>query len=705
MPTSDASYTKRKVAFSNQAFWVLVLIQIASMGFGVRAQGSITVVGAKYGEPLEASPAVSLSAERLEAQRSQNLGETLSLLPGMSHSAFGPHASRPVVRGLDRDRVRIMQAGSTISDLSSFSSDHAVAIDPMLIESVEILRGPSALLYGGQASGAAINLIDKRLTRRLTDSPEAGFEGVARLQADDQSGGRQYGVIMRSAINSHPEQSNRLSKPDEGAWILHLDASSSKNEAIRTPSFTVLRDGGTAKTMTRIQNSAAEQSTAGLGFGWVDRNGHVGLVVDRVEKNYGVTVEEATTIEMERQTERFEAVRKFSSLGGIKVLLNYARTSYRHDEKEDGEVTRFKVKSQEFRSELHYGRAQSPSGLIGIESSDQQFSAVDDKGQFAFVPPNQTARHAVFWLQRLPVGLSEWQFAARQEKVRVEPETQLQEARKFQPLALSLSYSASVTKSLRFQASLSKTERAPTSYELLADGIHHAAGTYEKGDIGLGHEKGILGDLSLHYESAVRNARISVFQNRYLSYIGLKRDSSLDTEHDDEAGEILPGYRYASYAARLQGLEFSGSQVFRLTSSELRPSIQFDLLRGVDMDTGLNLPRMAPRRWVLSAAWSGELVSGHRWLIRPEWVIHASAKRSIEDEISGASSAPANQLFHLYAQLFRRFDSGLVRESVFYLQAKNLTNQLAYYATALPNIRDLAPYPGRTIKLGWILRF
>jgi len=702
---------KRRIIGKSQGPKPLVPIAIgvcsmfALLCWQANAQGSITVIGAKLGEAPEPAPALSLSDDLLQSQRARSLGETLSLLPGTSHSAFGPHASRPIVRGLDRDRVRIMQAGSTLQDLSAFSSDHAVATDPILIESIEILRGPAALLYGGQASGGAINLIDRRLTRRLSDIPEGGVDGRGRIQAGDQSGDLQYGFILRSALDRLSRPKDHVLSLSEGAVVFHLDAAASKNNDLRTPPFSLRRDDLLTGPFTRIRNSASEQNTTGMGVGWVDRKGHAGLAIDRVTKQYGVTVEEATTIDMQRQSERLEIARDLGGIYDLKALLHYTKSSYRHDEKEEGEVTRFKLDGHDWRSELHFGRKQSLSGVIGIEASHQDFSAIDAEGAFAFVPPNQMRRQAIYGLQRIPFGASEWQFAARLERVRLRSDSHIQTPLDFKPFALSLSYGTKIAQGLSLQASLSNVQRAPAPYELFADGMHHAAGTYERGDSSLGNERGILGDLSLAYQNEDRQLKLSVYQSQFSRYIGLKRDSSLDTTHDDEDGKTVPGYRYVSYAALLQGLEFSGSQRLRLSGSELRPSFQFDILRGVERDTGLNLPRIPPRRAVLSAAWSGEGVIGKRWLIRPEWVLQAAAKPSTEDEISGAARAPAYQLVNLYAQILWRLEAAMLRESILYLQAKNLTNQLAYHATALPNIRDLAPVPGRNLKLGWMIRF
>src|SRR5262249_32834692 len=121
------------------------------------------------------TPVSVLSGQQLLQQRRSTLGETLNGLPGVSSTYYGPNASRPVIRGLDSDRIRILQNGTGVLDASSLSFDHAVAVDPLVIERAEVVRGPAALLYGGSAVGGVVNVIDNRIPQ----APIQGFSGRA----------------------------------------------------------------------------------------------------------------------------------------------------------------------------------------------------------------------------------------------------------------------------------------------------------------------------------------------------------------------------------------------------------------------------------------------------------------------------------------------------------------------------------------------
>src|SRR5687768_15055255 len=153
---------------------------------GARAQSTepvparldpVVVTGNPLGSPEIAAPTSVLAGDALTLRRASSLGETLNGLPGVSSSYFGPNASRPSIRGQDGDRIRILQNGGAAPDASALSYDHAVPVDALVTERIEVLRGPSALQYGGSAVGGVVNVIDNR----IPSEPIDGFGGRADL--------------------------------------------------------------------------------------------------------------------------------------------------------------------------------------------------------------------------------------------------------------------------------------------------------------------------------------------------------------------------------------------------------------------------------------------------------------------------------------------------------------------------------------------
>ena len=143
----------------------------------------VVVTGNPLGRDTIAAPVTSLSGTELLLRSGITLGETLSQTPGVSNSYFGPNAGRPIIRGLDGDRIRLLNNGGAAHDLSGLSPDHAVAQDPLSVERIEVLRGPGALLYGGSAVGGVVNVIDNRIAREPQFGAKGGVSGKADLSA------------------------------------------------------------------------------------------------------------------------------------------------------------------------------------------------------------------------------------------------------------------------------------------------------------------------------------------------------------------------------------------------------------------------------------------------------------------------------------------------------------------------------------------
>ncbi|MBK1715047.1 membrane receptor protein, partial [Rubrivivax gelatinosus] len=123
----------------------------------------IVITGNPLHSERSASPVSVLAGDELVTRRGGTLGETLDGLPGVSQTGFGPNASRPVIRGLDGDRLRVLDNSGATIDASALSYDHAVPLDPLVATRIEVLRGPAALLYGGNAVGGVVNVLDNRI--------------------------------------------------------------------------------------------------------------------------------------------------------------------------------------------------------------------------------------------------------------------------------------------------------------------------------------------------------------------------------------------------------------------------------------------------------------------------------------------------------------------------------------------------------------
>jgi iron complex outermembrane recepter protein len=288
-------------------------------------------------------------------------GDALAQLPGVSSSYFGPTSSRPIIRGLDGERIRIMENGAASTDAASLSPDHAVPIDPIAVSRIEVLRGPAALLYGSNAVGGVVNAISDRITR----SAEIG--NAARVNASTDSVDKSRSIAASL---------NRL----RDGWALHLDGTHRDSSDVRTPRFTP--PGG--ETRTRIDNSAARTQSGALGLSRVWQGGFLGASVDGYESRYGIVATDGVIINMKREKVMVEGEMALNTSTFAQTKGHLAWTNYKHNEIEPtGETgTRFSSRALQWRLEgktQRFSVGQSAwQSVVGVSGKSSKFTAVGE---------------------------------------------------------------------------------------------------------------------------------------------------------------------------------------------------------------------------------------------------------------------------------------------------------------------------------------
>jgi iron complex outermembrane receptor protein len=347
---------------------------------------TVVITGNPLGRSAGTQPVSVLSGDALLQRRAATLGETLDGLPGVAASGFGPNSSRPVIRGLDGERVRLLDNGAVSVDASSLSFDHAPASDPLIAERIEVLRGPAVLLYGGNAIGGVVNSLDNRIPRR----PAAGLSGRAELRAGGAASVRSGAAVLEGGGASGL------------AW--HVDAFGRNQDDLRVPEFTPLEDGAPLEPTRRVRDSAARSAGGAVGAGWAGRQGYLGAAADTVHQRYGITVEPGVVIRMQR--DRLSLAGEWRLPGGTlinKLSGQASRTRYQHDEVEaSGEIgTRFGSRGSEARLQAQHAPLGPLQGVFGVQVEDLRFSAL---GEEAFVPDTRTRSRALFVLEEIENG-------------------------------------------------------------------------------------------------------------------------------------------------------------------------------------------------------------------------------------------------------------------------------------------------------------
>lgn len=642
--------------------------------------GRVVITGNPLASTELAQPSASLGGDALTLRRAGTLGETLDGLPGVSATWFGPNANRPAIRGLDGDRVRLLDnAGSTI-DASNLSFDHAVALDPLVVERVEVLRGPASLLYGGNATGGVVNTLDNRI-------PRTALEGL---------GGR---AELRGGGAANERSASGLVEAGAGGLNWHADAFSRATDDLQVPRFIPVEDGVSGPPTRRVRNSAARAEGGALGASWADADGYLGAALDSYRNDYGVTVEPDVQIRMRRERLAVAGERHLGGQGFTDLSLRASDTTYQHQEVEgDGAVgTTFSSRGQDLRLEARHAPLFGLwRGAIGLQAESMRFSAL---GEEAFVPNTRTRSVAVFALEEMRLGALSLSAGARVERVSVgsegdapgADETRFGEpsTRRFAPTSGSLSAVWALAEGWSTSAVLGSTERAPAYYELFANGVHVATAAYERGDPALGVERGRHADFGLQWKNGSSSLAAHLFGMRFSRYLSLDASGSSIPVPDEQGGvNEVPEYRFRAVPARLWGAEIEGRHRLWEGATTLDLHASLDTVRGQNLSTGEPLPRLAPVRASLGldasqGAWRAGLGVRHAW-----------AQRQVP---STDVATPGYTLLNLWAS---RAWVAAGMDGLLYVKLDNLTDTLATSASSIRTLRDLAPLPGRSLSVG-----
>lgn len=583
-------------------------------------QGPAIIVTAPYrqSEADVLSGTSVVTGEELTRNLRPTIGETLARQPGVSASSFGPSASRPILRGFQGERVRILTDGIGSIDVSNTSADHAVIINPLLAERVEVLRGPSALLFGSSALGGVVNVIDSRIPRSV---PEKGYRlssiGTYGSAANERSVGGAGDVAVGSHLVLHADGS--YSKSDDlkiGGYALTADK---RRQALSSAALPADPDAepidfaANAAVRNRLPNTAAETWTAGAGASIITETGTLGIAYSHYDSLYGVPIRFATQPGQEQEGPRLSIVQNRLDLraeadtgGGFlqKVRLRAGYAAYRHFElEEDGAVgTAFYNKGLEGRLELVQSERGPWRGASGVQYFTRDF---DVQGDEAFLPKNATQQVGLFTLQQLDLGTLKAEAGLRYEFTDLSASPLLEDTRffngkrSFQALSGSVGASYGVARDVRIGLNLSHTERAPSAEELFANGAHAGTEAYELGNPDFRLEKSWGLEATLHAHGDGYSFDASAYYNWFSNYISDNQTQQgiCEVAAAPSGREVdLPCFQFTQRDARYYGFEAEGSvRVAQLGATTINVDALGDYVRANIVDEG-PAPRIpAPR--------------------------------------------------------------------------------------------------------------
>lgn len=593
-----------------------------------------------------------VNSEQLQQQLQPTLGETLNNEPGVSSTFFGPGASRPVIRGLGGDRIRVLESGIGTGDASTSSPDHAVSVDPMSAERIEIVRGPATLLYGSSAVGGVVNVIDSHIPNFVPQERISGqFDGRYGSNANERAG-------------------NLRLDGGAGEFAWHLEGLKRQTDDYESGEGTVV-------------NSAIESEGGSAGASWVGANGYLGVAATRFNTTYGSPAEEEVKIDLQqrRYDLQGELNQDLGFLRGLKV--RFGKTDYEHVELEGGEVgTRFLNDSWEGRLEALQRQVGSFSGSFGLQVGRRDFSAL---GEESFVPQTLTKNWALFTLQELGTGTLRPQLGLRYEHQTVDADVDEGiNSRDLNGSSGSLGLVWLPGKTYGASVSVSRSVKLPNAEELFANGPHVATNAFEIGDPALDEETNVGADVSLRKRSGRLTGEINFFANRF--------DGFIFEQITGEEQDGLQVIRFTQRDAKFRGAELTGIlQLLHAEPHHLDAEFGADFVRAELRDTGEPLPRIPPRRYRLGFHYRGDRFQGLVEGVRAERQDRIS---EFETETPGYTLLNANLGYRLFV-------GNVVYDLL--LRGNNLTDKLALNHVSF--LKEVAPMPGRDVSLALRVSF
>ena len=697
-------------------------------------------------EAETAMPVVILSDEELREKVGNSLGTTLQNEIGVAIGSFGTAVGQPIIRGQSANRVKILENNVDVVDVAAKSADHANAVEPLLADRIEVIRGPATLLYGSGAIGGVVNVIDNRIPSALVESPEFAIE-----QSHNSVNDEDKTVFRRDAA--------------VGSFGLHLDGFTRESNNVRIDGFAINEPGLESleehveevlglnhtehddlgdheedypNTYGYISNSNSKASAFNAGFSYVGDRGFLGLSVSELSNDYGLPPGSHSHAHHDEGHEEVlggehgevEFVRldlertRYDIRGGLDLEGDFftrldgsvALTDYQHGEIEyfeDGDVevgTLFQSEGYTSRFTLEHAPVGDWAGVWGLQLTDSDFSAV---GEEAFVPRSDISSMGLFALERFEADNYTVELGARFENSDINAGLPCS----FDDSAASLSGSLlyDLNSDSNFMIGIARSQRTPQVEELYANGaniedacsqglgsghheddhdedhhddhdnnlvLHAATNLVEIGNANLDVETSNNLELGYRRHSGAWTGEVSVYRNEIDDFIYL-----------DITGEEIAEQRIARYTARdatFNGFEAKFSySLFDTGSNQASVSVFGDLVKA-EFDSGENVPRIPPSKVGAEVRFSGADWTGH---------VHVTRHGEQDDPGRLELATPEYTLLSAYAD----YHIGLGRDSELklFIRGDNLLDEEVRTHSSM--LKNFSPEPGRAISLG--LRF
>lgn len=694
--------------------YTLLACSLCSLAHGEEAQGDSATEHVLVTAPLHktaaetAMPVTVLSGEDLFDKAANTIGDTLQFEPGIASSSFGPGVGQPVIRGQSGPRTKVIQNGIVIQDASAVSPDHANATEPLLAESIEVIRGPATLLYGSGTIGGVVNVIDNRI-------PSQAISGV------------DLDVEYRHNTNNDQNTGVMVLEAGDGGLGIHFDATYRKSNDVRIPGSAIDGSVEDAEDSTNgfIGNSDAEGKSYTAGFSFVDDWGYFGVAANRIQDNYGLPPgvhdhdhehdeddehdddHGDEDVRLDLTQNRFDIKSElYHPTQWLEALrLHLVKNDYKHIEFEGSEVgTTYKNDAVTFRGEMVHHAVGGFHGALGLDYGERTFSA---EGEEALVTESDIRNAGIFLLEDFHRDKWTVELGLRLDHQSIDPEDDSLSSESHRPVSMSASGLWQVSERNNMSFSLSRSQRAPAIEELYsnvtneASGdyvVHAATGAVEVGDTDLGVETSHNAEIGWRFLGERFNSGINAYYNRFHDYIYEANTGLIfDPEHCGGVPFCSPGpeadgppvYFYEQQAATFRGIEVDMNiGLYQYGTSDLNLDIFGDYVRGTLDDTNEDVPRLPPAR----------IGTQLNYKTGPWWA-YARAFHATSQDDPGANETSTDASTRVDAALYYTLSMKKKGQLLLFLKGNNLSNAEIRNSTSF--LRNYAPEPGRGFEMGF----
>ncbi len=681
-------------------------------------------------------PVSVIDSAHIPSKSAVTLGETVSSELGVRSNYFGPSSSRPVIRGNSGDRIRVLSNGIGSMDLSNMSEDHQVTINPLTVDSIEILRGPETLLYGSSAIGGVVNTNSNSIPIKELSEPIEGHFDLRTQTVNDE---------LTGAISAQ----GKAVKLHSGTINWHLSGLMQETDNQRIPGFaesSQLRaqeeaeelenhehgdgheseEGHDDQVKYRLDNSDSRSRTGTIGTSYAWDKGYVGFAFSGYGSKYGIpghahahgeedheeeahahdehahedshemhaeeehdehNEEDAAGVKIDLEQYKLEQRAEIRDVSKNieRIKVSSAFSNYDHAELEGATAgTRFSSDSMEVRGELSHAPIQNFIGTIGTQF---EYNSFDVEGEEAFLPGSDRIAPGLFFFEEYPLLDDDLklQFGSRYEFVSINPNMDIN-TKSYNPFSVStgLSYTIDEKAGILTGLSLAYAERAPSATELFADGIHAARQIAELGNLNLNNENSLGLDLTLKKNKGLITTTTNLFIQEYFNYINLASNN--------QEVEGFNQFAYNGVNARFYGAEFESTfhlhEVLDLGSHEFDLGGQFEYLRAKDTDNDSNIPRIPPLRTIAKLRYGYK----DKFSAVTEGVFVGTASNTADNELA----TDAYQMLNLTLEYNLPYAEN--KNLSLYLKGLNLTDEEARVHSSF--IKDLAPLAGQSVLVG-----